>query len=767
VLALNPAAHRALLQLADYYYDHDNTARAVAYYEEYVAVKADDADARAGLAEAYLFRGEADKAESQYRALLEFDPYNEDGYLGLADLAARRGDEAEAREWFEKGAAALPRSAEIRRQGGYYLCGRGDRERGFAVLRESLALDTSDYRTRHYLEREGGLKADAVTEAVAVEFDEILSREITAEDYPHADVAMLLDQTVVYVNADFTFRERNHNLIKIMNDAGRERWGEITVMADAGTEIKHARTHADGEVLDAVSIKDSNGYKVISMERVVPGAVLDVAYDLNLSRRMIFNLLEYYSQPFYMAELGEALVGTRFAVVVDDEVRARLDFDVGNQRLKPRRVRGNGRTAYIFERRDVPAVVEEPMMPSRDAFAPYVQVTTFADVATLGEWYTGELFGKFRVDAFLRRRLAGLELPEGDDAARAAAVYYYVVSEIEGSGGTVFYPAPARLTSFRGRGRTVDRAVLIVALCRELGIPAKLALVGTGGSKREWDFITPELFDTVFVYFPTLGPEGTYADPLLDTFAFGDVWTSAYGKPALLVDDEGYEIGRVPEAPFEKDSIALQLDLELDYGGAATFQGRRLYRGLRGAYRESFTNPEDQESNVEISLSQIFAAATIDDYSFENLFDPGGEFALNFAGRVPNFARVRGDELAVRVVPYEFALAQVFISAEKRKYPLRIERPEAWMDDVRVKIPQGYEVELLPREVRLHGPGAEYGLELSVNRDTLNLQRHLFIDQGDISPADYKKFVKFCREVDRLEKLEVILAPRALGPPGD
>jgi Tfp pilus assembly protein PilF len=762
-LALNPGAHRALLQLADYYYDNDNSERAVAYYEEYLSVKADDADARGSLAEAYLFRGETGRAEAQFREILVFDPYNEDAYLGLADVAARRGDESGAREWFAKGAAALPRSSEIRRQWGYYLCGLGAREEGFAVLRESLALDTSDYRTRHYLEREGGLPADAVTRALAADVDELLSRDA---DYPQADVAMLLDQTAVYINADFTFRENDHNLIKIMNDAGRERWGEITIMADAGTEIKQARTHADGEVIDAVSIKDSNGYKVISMERVVPGAVLDVAYDLNINRRMIFNLLQYYSQPFYMAELGEALVRTRYAVVVDDDfpARERLHFDVENQRLKPKRVRGNGRTAYIFERRDVPPVVEEPMMPARDAFAPYVQVTTFSDIGTVGEWYRGELCGKFRVDDFLRQRLEGIELPEGDDAARAAAVYYYVVSAVESSGGTVYYPAPARLTAFRGRGRTVDRAVLIVALCRELGIPAKLALVGTGGSKREWDVITPDLFDTVFVYFPTVGSGGTYADPLLDTFAFGDVWTSAYGKPTLIVDDRGFEVGRVPEAPFEKDSIALELNLKLDYSGAATFEGRRTYRGLRGAYRESFSNPEEQESNVEISLSQIFAAATIEDYSFDNLFDLGGEFALNFEGRVPNFARVRGDELAVRVVPYEFSLAQVFISAEKRKYPLRIERPEAWIDDVAIKIPRGYEIGLMPGDARLKGPGAEYVLELTAGADALTIKRHLFIDQGDISPADYKKFVKFCREVDRVEKGEVMLVPKALPP---
>ncbi|UCH77885.1 MAG: hypothetical protein JSU81_09190, partial [Candidatus Coatesbacteria bacterium] len=763
-LELNPRAHRALLLLAEYYYENDSTVAAVSYYERYAEVQADDAEARAALAEAYLFLGQTDLAEAQYREILAFDAYNEAAYLGLADLAARRGAVEAARSWFARGAERLPRSAEIRRQWGYYLCGHDEREEGLAVLREAVALDVSDYETRYYVRRESGLPPDAVARALEVDVDRLRARPVEAADYPHADAVMLLDQSIVYVNNDFTFREANHNLIAIMNDAGRERWGEITVMSGGGTEIKDARTHlSDGGVVDAVSIKSSSGYKVISMERVVPGAVLEVSYDLNLNRRMIFNLLQYYSQPFFMAELGEALRWTRFGVVVDDDfpARDRLDFALENDGIKKRRVRGDGRTAYLFERREVEALVEETFMPSRDAFAPHVRLSTLPDADTLAEWYRGELFGKFRVDDYMRARLAALDLPE-EEEARAAALYYYVVREIESSGGSVYYPSPARLTLFRGRGRTVDRAVLLVALCRELGLEAKLALVGTGGAKGEWELITPDLFDSVLVYFPTLGPGGTFADPLLDTFAFGDVWTAAYGKPALIVDDRGYEIGRIPAEPFEKDSIALDLDLELDYSGAGAFRGRRAYRGLRGAYRDNFRDPENRDSNVEITLSQIFAAATIEDYGFENLTDLEGEFALLFEGRVPSFARLRGDTLAVRVVPYEFTLAQVFIASEKRQYPLRVERPEAWMDEVRVKIPAGYRVDWKPRGVRLRGPNSEYTLDVETDGDTLLLRRRLVIDQGDISPRDYKKFVKFCRQVDRVEKEEILLVPEPL-----
>jgi len=110
-------------------------------------------------------------------------------------------------------------------------------------------------------------------------------------------------------------------------------------------------------------------------------------------------------------------------------------------------------------------------------------------------------------------------------------------------------------------------------------------------------------------------------------------------------------------------------------------------------------------------------------------------------------------------------LAKVFISAEERKYPLRIDRPEAWIDDVRVNIPRGYDVRWMPGDEHLRGPKAEYTLELGLEGDTLTIRRRLFVDQGDISAGDYKKFVKFCREVDQLEKKEVILTPKPLDKP--
>lgn len=764
-LDLNADTHRAWKLLADYHYDQDDTPRAVEAYRRYLELKAEDVDARLKLAECLVLLGRMDEARAEYDAIVIVDPYRQEGYLGRADIAVRRGDEAAAFAAFEAGAAAMPRNAEILEQWGYYLVARGKGDEGYARLKEALALDGSNFRLRLYLTRAGVIAADDVDRALAFDPAALLADPIVPEDYPHADTLMLWDQTGTFLDDDFTFREQNRNLIHLFNDKGRERWGEITILSEDGTELLAARTHLPaGGAVDAVSVKESGGYKVVSMEQVVAGATLEIAYDLNLGRRMIYNLGEYYSQPFFMAEEEGALGRTRFALVTADDFAAgdRLRFETANGAPKPRKIRGRGRTAWLFERRDVPAVVAEPMMPSKDGYAPYVRATTFRDVDTLARWYQGELWGVFRADDILRD-LAPARAPGEDDRALAARVYYYVVKNVEGSGGSVFYPSSARLTAFRGRGRTVDRAVLIVALCRVLGLDARIALVGAGGTKKEWDFITPDIFDTVLVYFPTLGEGGTFADPLLDTLAFGEVWTSTYGKPALVVDDRGYEIKRVPVVPFEKDAIALDMSLVLAADGAAEFEGRRSYRGLRGAYRDNFRNPEDRDGNVEITLSSLFAGATVDAYDLENLDDLEGEFALVFQGTVPGYARGRGKNLALKAVPYQLNLAQTYIASEKRRYPLRIERPEAWIDEVRIALPEGWRPEVKGGTERLRGPASHYSLTYEVADGRLTIKRALFVDQGDISPRDYGAFVKFCRDVDKMEKRELMLTPAGEG----
>jgi tetratricopeptide (TPR) repeat protein len=388
-LELNPGAHRAIRVLGGYYYDNDNLSAAAEYYERYAKLKARDRDVKLRLAEIYIFLGRLADARRQYELVLESDLYEEEGYFGLADVAARSGDASGAVRNLEEGCRRVGWSAALHKELGQALVYTGEEERGYEELLRALELDQSDWKLRRRLMREGVIKTDVVDRELIVDITKYLGEERDIEEYPLSDSVMLLDQLAVYLNADFSFREENHNLIWILNDEGRERWGEILIMDDPGTEITEARTHApDGSYLDAISIKKSNGQNIISMEGVRPGSVLEVRYNLNISRRMVFDLLHFYSNPFYLQEVGETLLNTKYAFIVADDIGRAWEVRFGkyNGGIKSRKIRGDGRTAYIFEKRDSPAVKLELMAPPTRTYLPYVTVSTIPDMSVVASW---------------------------------------------------------------------------------------------------------------------------------------------------------------------------------------------------------------------------------------------------------------------------------------------------------------------------------------------------------------------------------------------
>jgi tetratricopeptide (TPR) repeat protein len=760
-LELNPDAHRGLRVLGGYYYDNDNLPAAAEYYERYTRLKARDRDVRLRLAEIYIFLGRLTDARLQYERVLESDPYEEGGYFGLADVAVRSDGPSGAVRYLERGCLRAGWSAALHKEFGKALIRNGENERGNEELLRALELNPSDWKLRRRLIREGVVEPDAVDRELTVDLDRYLKAELDAGEYPLSDSVMLLDQLAVYLDLDFSFREENHNLIWILNDEGRERWGEIMIMDDPGTEIVEARTFMpDGGYLDATSIKKNNGQNIISMEGVGSGSILEVEYNLNIDRRMVFDLLHFYSNPFYLQEVGETLLDTKYIFIIPDDVRhaGKPKFGKYNGGMKSREIRGKGRTAYVFEKRDSSAVKLEAMAPPPRTYLPYVTVSTIPDMGVVADWYRGTIWGKKRLDDRLRTELAAaVEGAEGDKE-KAKAVYRYVVSVIESMGGSVFYPRDVRTVAFNRNGSTAERALMISAMLDELGIENELVLLGTTGGKEDWGVPSPELFDTILVYLPTIDG-GTYLDPMNDSFAFGDYWSSCYGKRALYITEGGYRFGVVPKIPFENDSFVLKMTANMAENGRTEIKGRREFHGLRGSYRQVFRNPEDADRNVELNLSDIFEAATINDYGFENLVNMNDVFAITFDVVVPTFGKLRGDRIVVPSVPYDFTLSSIYVTSTERELPLHIERPEAYIDEVEVVPPAGYSLADLPNNVHFKGPLSEYRAEYTLESGAVFVRRELFLDRGDMSPSDFKKFAKFCKEVDKSERREMIFVP--------
>jgi len=99
-----------------------------------------------GIAEAYqaLQAGKLDQAESRYRAVLQVDAQNVDALLGLATIAARRGNAQQAIGFYEQALQVEPRNA-VAQAGMIDIIGQADPQLSETHLKQLIAREPSAF----------------------------------------------------------------------------------------------------------------------------------------------------------------------------------------------------------------------------------------------------------------------------------------------------------------------------------------------------------------------------------------------------------------------------------------------------------------------------------------------------------------------------------------------------------------------------------------------------------------------------------------------
>ena len=164
---------------------------------------------------------------------------------------------------------------------------------------------------------------------------------------------------------------------------------------------------------------------------------------------------------------------------------------------------------YRFAARDVAKIDAEPAMPGVGEIAPYLHVSTYATWNDVGAWYWRLVEESLGADDEIRRTARGLVKRGMSDAERARAVHDFVVKGTRYVGlefGIHGYK-PYKVTQVLARrfGDCKDKASLMIALLREVGVDAELVLVRTRrGGHLDTEPASLAVFDHAIVYVPKL-----------------------------------------------------------------------------------------------------------------------------------------------------------------------------------------------------------------------------------------------------------------------
>src|SRR5215471_7108713 len=315
-------------------------------------------------------------------------------------------------------------------------------------------------------------------------------RALAGQPLPHyrdnTSAVIMLDEQVTSVDHDGEIKTVHRRAYKILRPEGRD-YGRLVVYFDHETRLTYLKAwsiSAQGteyEVKEKDAVETSpfeealyldTRLKLLKIPAAEPGSIIGYEYE---QRRRPFVLQDMWR---FQDELP--VRRSRFVLRLPDQWQYRAHF-LNHAAVEPQRL---GEHQWTWELQDVPAIEEEPSMPSWRGIAGRLAVTyfpahslsrgnTYRSWQDVGQWY-GQLAASSREEtAQLNQKVTELTAGQStqmDKVRRLAAFVQrevrYVAIEV-GIGG--YQPHPAGSVLSNRYGDCKDKATLLATMLRKIG----------------------------------------------------------------------------------------------------------------------------------------------------------------------------------------------------------------------------------------------------------------------------------------------------------
>lgn len=701
---------------------------------------------RERLAQQLRQRGDPAGALAALEPLAAARPWDVDLGVARAEALVAAGQPAAAARTVAALAELWPRSPRLRTSLASALELSGDRAGARAARERALLLDGGDLLLRRALALEDGREAldDLSEDARAA----IRAYESAGRRQGVSSV-MVLDAAAVDIHPGGVATERTQQVIHVLDQAGVDRHGEVTI--PAGAEIIAARTlKPDGRAIEPERTSDEKG--AVSLSGLEPGDYVQLDYIRAV--RAPFGAMGYAADPFFFQAPRERLF--RSTYVVRAPAGAGLAADAHGMPA-PAIAREGGADLMRAERRDAPPLVPEPDAPGMSEVMPFVAAGTGASREAFQRSIADRLAGRTlpteELSAFVRQIRAESRDPGPLGLARTA--YARIARTILGD-GPLLQDASEVLS--RGRG---SRLVVLRGVLEALGLEVRVAVVRPfSADPASYRFPTPSLYPAQLLRVRA-GGQVVWLDPSARMNAFGAIptWLADCEALVLPAPGEAPSVDRTPAAAGG-DVKETELRVALSPDGGAELSGAERYPGWTGAMLKAQLESLDatqRRQAIESMLSRGFQGIAVAEVSFEGEDDPDAPLVVRWRGRSPQLARPADGGLVFESALAPAGLAGRYVRLATRTTPLLLQAAERSAARIEIVPPAGMQVVAEP-PARL---ASRFGLyersdEPGAGGSLLRSER-LELGRARIPPQTYAEFSAFAAGVDALQEQPIRL----------
>jgi transglutaminase-like putative cysteine protease/Flp pilus assembly protein TadD len=710
--------------------------------------------------------------------------------IDLARALEGAGEAARARAALEDAARRLPGDAGVLASLGKLLLRQGKRDEALGRLRTALVLRPQDPELRRYLERAERSEARASTgnpdepgedlaRRYAADARAIIAESARRSPAAPGDALVLLDRRVVRVHRNGLAQTFSQRIVAIRTEHGAEDEKELEVRYTPGNEdveIRQARIYrksAGGElqVLEAADRDDvdlsepwyglyyDNRAEVVRFSGLHAGDVVEVQY-----------VVEDVSAENQMADYFGDL-----ATIAEQSPKQRWDYTLIAPKSRPiysnaphvaglaRAVKEEGdERVYTFAARDVPAIDVEPAMPGITEIAPYLHVSTYASWDEVGAWYWRLVAEQLAADDDLRRAARAVVKPGDDERARVRAIHELVVSGTRYVGLEFgihgFKPYKVTQVLARRFGDCKDKASLLVAMLREVGVEADLVLVRTRrGGKLDPQPASLAVFDHAIAYVPKLD---LYLDGTAEFSGTSELPSQDQGVMVLRVGPRGTKLTETPVLPSAENRVDRRWRVELGAGGDARVDEDLTIRGQAAAdWREHYQTPGEREERYGRVWEERNPGARLISLEMPGIEDRESPVAVRSVAEVSRLGVSAGKGLTLPIAVRDADFVRTYARLSTRKQDLVIAYPWQHDEEIVYRLPAGWQLDAGTKR-ELSGPYGRFTVDVSAEPGGLvRVHTSLDVTRYRIPAAEYPAFRAFLGEIDALLAERISVGP--------
>ncbi len=603
------------------------------------------------------------------------------------------------------------------------------------------------------------------------------------------NVALLREETVT-IDAEGHHVMRERGVVKVIQPGGEKieairyydvKTGRISnfqgwMIPPSGKPIMYAKNR----ILDVAASRDDvyNEFraKVLECGCPTPGSVF--AWEVTEEEKTIF------TQDSFAFQERDPVLLSRYVVSLPAAWEAR-GIVFNHEAMEPA-VSG---TTFAWEARNLPWIEKEDHSPTFAALAPRLAVSYFPptdnraglqglkDWAAVSAWLSPTVDPPAAVSDSIRGKAIGLTANAATelDKIRALAAFVqqtnYVEVALNLTSGGGYTPRNAADTLTKNYGDCKDKATLLRALLKSVGVDSYLLVITSGDRtyvRPEW--ASPHQFNHAIVaiaasdaiQLPTvidsqLGRLLIF-DPTDSITPVGDLPESEQGSYALVLAGARGALLKMPVLPANDRRIESAVEGGVDVNGNLTASIQRQYFGqssVRLRAVEKMRGSDELKKAFERGFTRSVGGTTLNKVLTET-HPEDNRLSVNLDLTAQGFAQIMQGRLLVVRPGMLTSGGDYTFDSKKRTAPIRLEA-DLRHDAIKLKVPVGLKLDELPAPAKIEGPYGSLQVTWSASDGEIVMNQTLEVHSIVAPASEYPQVREFFDKVAGAETAPVVL----------